>query len=59
MDSSICLQKGLTRIYQKVRLNKYDMVLFDIFIVIQPDPTREANAAMMAFEKNRKVLIRF
>ena len=35
------------------------MVLFDIFIVIQPDPTREANAAMMAFENNRKVFIRF
>ena len=35
------------------------MVLFDIFIVIQPDSTREANAATMAFEKNRKVLIRF
>ena len=35
------------------------MVLFDIFIVIQPDPTREANAATMAFENNRKVFIRF
>ena len=35
------------------------MVLFDIFIVIQPDPTREANAATMAFEKNCKVFIRF
>ena len=35
------------------------MVLFDIFIVIQPDPTREANTTTMAFEKNRKVFIRF
>ena len=35
------------------------MVLLDIFIVIQPDPTREANAATMAFENNRKVLSAF
>ena len=35
------------------------MVLFDIFIVIQPNSRREANVATMAFENNRKIFIRF